>query len=162
MIYIAGTLSKSPLYFLASIVLLHAVLNIGLEVCQIIHSLAFAIIHRNKKEGWWFQLLGITMNIEYLQLVMNWIKLPLFILSAVFASTFAAVRLQNSSCPYNWQWQIGVVVTWLTWIGFIMLSTQFGFIGVYTLMFVQVLKTFAKLAVVAFLLMVAFGFLCLN
>lgn len=121
-------------------------------------SIRLAFIRRDKQEHYCIQLIYFIGSIEYFQSWINWIELPLFTLSAVFASaTIAAIRLHDNFCPYDWQWQIGVVLTLLTWIEFMVLSIQFRMIGVYVLMFIKVLQTFAELALVAFLLIIAFG-----
>lgn len=122
------------------------------------HSIKLASIRRDKQEHCCVQFIYFVGSIEYFQSWMNWIQLLLFTLSTVFASaTFAVVHLHDNSCPYDWQWQIGVIATLLTWIEFMVLSIQFRVIGVYVLMFVKVLQTLAELALVAFLLIIAFG-----
>ena len=129
------------------------------EIYQIVYSLKLAFIHTiDKDEDCCSQFLYFITNIDYFRSWMNWVGLLLSSLSIVFASaTFASIELHKFFCPYNWQWQIGIVVTWLTWIEFIVLSTQFRFIGVYALMFVKILKRVIGLSLVAFLLIVAFG-----
>ena len=133
--------------------------RLELEMYQMIYSLKLGCICRDKDEGCCLQLLSFIRGTEYFTNWMNWVELPLFILSTIFAcATISAICYNQCSYPYDWQWQIGVVVTRLTWIEFIVLSAQFRVIGVYALMFVQVLKTFTELALVALLLIIVFRF----
>lgn len=96
-------------------------------------------------------------RITYIWSLNNWIEVPLFILSPIFAAVVIRSGYGMSFCLIAWQWQIGVIVIWLSWIEFIFLSTQFRLIGVHALMFIRVLKTMLKLIPLALLLILAFG-----
>ena len=73
--------------------------------------------------------------------------------------------LDECLCPFRWQSSIGTVVILLTWLEFIVLSTQFQFIGVYVFMLSKVLATFLKIAVLMCILIAGFSvvfYLSLN
>ena len=82
-------------------------------------------------------------------------EFPLFILSLVYV--VPVYFLDDCLCPFNWQSAIGTVVILLTWLKFIVLSTQFQFVGVYALMLSRVLVTFLKTAVLMCLLIAGFS-----
>lgn len=52
--------------------------------------------------------------------------------------------MNKCSCPYDWQWQLGVVLTWFTWIEVILLSAQFQFIGLLCIHAVQSVDHFPE------------------
>jgi len=61
-------------------------------------------------------------------------------------------------CVYSWQWQIGVVAVFLGWVGLITFLQKWPGTGVYILMFLSILRSFMKIAFLALLLVIAFGF----
>jgi hypothetical protein len=73
--------------------------------------------------------------------------------------------LDECLCPFGWQSSVGTVVILLAWLEFIVLSTQFQFVGVYVLMLSKVLVTFLKIAVLMCILIAGFSvvfYLSLN
>ncbi len=93
---------------------------------------------------------------DYIWDLTNWIEVPLFVLSIIF-SIVILTKKNDGFCLLNWQWQIGAVILWLSWIELIFLSTQFKIIGVHALMFMKILKTLIKFIPLAFLLIFGFG-----
>ena len=90
--------------------------------------------------------------------IVNWstlTEIPLFILSIIYA--VPVYLLDNCLCPFSWQLAIGSVVILLSWLHFIVLSTQFQFVGVHVLMLSRVLATFLKTSVLLCLLISGFG-----
>ena len=90
-------------------------------------------------------------------------EIPLFIFSLVYA--LPVYFLDDCLCPSSWQSSIGTVVILLVWLEFIVLSTQFQFVGVYVLMLSRVLVTFLKIAVLMCILIAGFSivfYLSLN
>jgi transient receptor potential cation channel subfamily A protein 1 len=138
---------------LASIILIYSVLRLIFEGIQLAISLYQACSSLQCGTQFCWDLLGAVKEINYFWSLMNWVEVPLFILSIIFSS----VILHKQFCLLAWQWQIGVGVLWLSWIEFIFLSTQFQLIGVHALMFIRVLKTILKFIPLALLLMIAFG-----
>ena len=100
-----------------------------------------------------FQLL--IQRFYYFSDWVNWIELILFPCSI----SFAAMPISNWICPCvcNWQWQVGVVAVFLAWCDFIVYTSKLPFVGIYVLMFFEVIKTFLKLAVLTLLLIITFG-----
>ena len=98
--------------------------------------------------------------------LVNWStvsEIPYFILSLIYV--VPVYLLDDCLCPFSWQSAIGATVILLTWLEFIVLSTQFQFVGVYVLMLSKVLVTFLKIAVLMCLLIVGFAlvfYLSLN
>ena len=90
-------------------------------------------------------------------------EIPLFVFSLTYV--LPIYFLDECLCPFRWQSSIGAVVILLTWLEFIVLSTQFQFIGVYVLMLSKVLATFLKIAVLMCILISGFSivfYLSLN
>ena len=91
--------------------------------------------------------------LKYLLDWVNWLEIPLYLLSIIFTFVFATPCL----CVYTWQWQIGVVAVFLGWIGLITFLQKWPVTGVYVLMFVNILTSFLKIAFLALLLVIAFA-----
>lgn len=83
----------------------------------------------------------------------NWMEIVLFVCSIMFVWVFHVDCL----CPLKWQWQIGVVAVFLGWINLIAFISKFPLVGIYVLMFFKIARTFVKLLMFAFLLVLAFG-----
>ncbi|KAI6660993.1 Transient receptor potential cation channel [Oopsacas minuta] len=62
-----------------------------------------------------------------------------------------------ASLPYDWPWQCGIFAVFLTWINFFVSMKRFPLIGIYILMYVDILFTFLKIVVMALFFLVAFG-----
>ncbi|XP_063676952.1 transient receptor potential cation channel subfamily A member 1-like [Bolinopsis microptera] len=121
----------------------------------------------NKKSVWVFisGLITIVSSvirliIEFLQLVyqrhkyisiQNFVELALFALSIFFTvNVFYPEKIISET-----EWQIGVFCLLVAWMNFMMFLIP-G-IGIYIVMFVEVLQTFLKIMVVLILFIVAFG-----
>ena len=135
--------------------ILYSLLRLLLEASQLVNSLRLAcsVLQCGKQLCW--DLLGAMKRVNYIWDLINWVEVPLFVLSIIFSS--AVLSNYTTFCLSAWQWQIGVAVLWLSWIEFIFLSTQFQLIGVHALMFIRVLKTIVKFIPLALLLIIAFG-----
>ena len=138
--------------------LLYSLLRFVLELYQFATSVRLAYFSLHCKKEQCLDLLVAVKEVKYIWSPINWIEIPLFALSAIFSVTVTvSINFEKPLCPVAWQWQIGVVMLWLSWIEFIFLSTQFKLIGVHALMFFRVLKTIIKFVPLALLLIVAFG-----
>ena len=82
-------------------------------------------------------------------------EIPLFIFSLVYV--LPVYFLDNCLCPFGWQSSIGTVVILLVWLEFIVISTQFQFVGVYVLMLSRVLVTFLKITILMCILIAGFS-----
>ena len=91
--------------------------------------------------------------LEYLLDWVNWLEIPLYLSSMIFTFVFATPCL----CVYSWQWQIGVVSVFLSWIGLISFIQKWPVTGVYILMFINIIQSFLKIAFLALLLVIAFA-----
>ena len=61
------------------------------------------------------------------------------------------------SLPNDWPWQCGIFAVFLTWINFFISMKRFPLIGIYILMYVDILFTFLKIVVMALFFLMAFG-----
>ena len=95
----------------------------------------------------WYQLKS------YLFDWVNWIEIPLYILSIIFVSVFRTTCL----CPEGWQWQVGVMAILLAWIDQIVICSKFPSIGIYVIMFGKIVGSFLKVILLSVLLVVTFG-----
>ena len=91
--------------------------------------------------------------LEYLQDWVNWLEIPLYLCSIIFTFVFATPCL----CVYNWQWQIGAIAVFLSWIGLVSFLQKWPVTGVYILMFINIIQSFLKIAFLALLLVIAFA-----
>ena len=135
--------------------LIYSGLRLVLEGIQLAVSLYQACSSLQCGKQFCWDLLGAVKEINYFWNLINWVEVPLFVLSIIFSSV--VLSKEKTFCLLAWQWQIGVAVLWLSWIEFIFLSTQFQLIGVHALMFIRVLKTIVKFIPLALLLIIAFG-----
>ncbi|KAJ8026830.1 Transient receptor potential cation channel subfamily A member 1-like [Holothuria leucospilota] len=58
---------------------------------------------------------------------------------------------------YNWQWQCGAFAIFFAWLNLILFIQKFPQLGIYVVMFTDILKTFLKFCVVFFLFIVSFA-----
>ena len=70
---------------------------------------------------------------------------------------FAFVFTTKCFCPYPWQWQIGALCLFLSWIELVILIGNFPRIGIYVLMFRNISFIFVKVAFLAALLIPSFA-----
>ena len=111
-------------------------------------------------------LTAIRILIEVIQLILNPISyftslenylevsghilIILFMVDPIYA-------FYCQSLPYDWPWQCGIFAVFLTWINFFVSMKRFPLIGIYILMYVDILFTFLKIVVMALFFLVAFG-----
>jgi len=91
--------------------------------------------------------------LEYMQNWVNWLEIPMYLCSMTFTFVFATSCL----CVYNWQWQIGVVTIFLSWIVLVSFLQKWPVTGIYVLMFINIIKSFLKIAFLALLLVTGFA-----
>ena len=99
-----------------------------------------------------FQLLQFKW--EYFLDWVNYIEVPLFTFSIIFCAVFGATCL----CPYNFQWQFGILAVLLGWLNLIFFLRNLPKIGIYIGMLLHISRTFLKTGILAFLLILAFSF----
>ena len=110
------------------IIILNCAARIIIEILQIVH-------HRR----------------DYFLHFINYIEGVLYIATIIFVSNF---QLQ---CLPSWQWQLGALCIFLSWINFILFLSEQPVVGIYVVMFQDIIKTFVKIAPMALLLVLAFG-----
>lgn len=86
---------------------------------------------------------------NYFKNWVNWFECIHFLLSIIFAS---------NHCPRAWQWQIGILSVFLSWISLIILTSHLPRIGIYVLMFMKIFNTFLEVATLSTLLVLTFAF----
>ena len=94
----------------------------------------------------------VKIQYRYFLKYENYIELLAYISSIIFVSHFGT----NCWCPTNWQWQLGAIGVFLSWINLILFLKRVPLLGIYVLMFNAILHTFLKFALIAFLFIVAF------
>ena len=125
-----STSRQASIYFTAIGVLIIAFLRLFLELYQL-----------------------VTQHWRYVLDWINWLEWCLFICSIIFVWVFSSDCL----CVSDRRWQVGVVAIFLGWIGLINFISKLPYIGIYVLMFFEILKTVLKLIAFAFLLVLGFG-----
>nr|CAB3267273.1 transient receptor potential cation channel subfamily A member 1 homolog [Phallusia mammillata] len=105
-----------------------------------------------------------SQRISYFQSFTNLFEVSLYILAilTVYSDTSSAGP-NYIGVRENWQWQIGAVSIFLSWMVLIMFIQNVPTFGIYVLMFTEVLQTFTKFffVFVLFILGFAFSFHCL-
>ena len=119
---------KNSLIICSVIIILNCAARIIIEIFQIFH-------HRQ----------------EYFLEFINYMEGILYVATIVFVSNF---QLQ---CLQSWQWQLGALCIFLSWINFILFLSQQPIVGIYVVMFQDIIKTFLHMAPMAILLVLAFG-----
>lgn len=70
------------------------------------------------------------------------------------SNCFSLIPLKFLQC---WQWEMGASVVVLAWLNLLGDVRQLPFLGIYVIMFFDILKTFLKFAIVFLIFIVAFG-----
>ena len=127
--YISGT-ERVGLFVAALIVIFFAVIKIIFELIQL----------------WQTKLSYFLDWVNYLE----WV---LFLSSIIFAFVF----LSPCYCLPNWQWQVGAVAVFLSWIDLIIFFRKFPITGIYIVMFMDIFYIFWKMVILALMLVMAFA-----
>ena len=97
----------------------------------------------------WSQRLG------YFKDWITWLEWALFFTSIIFTTIFA--NINGCLCVLKWQWQLGIVAVFLGWIGLVGFLSKLPLIGLYVVMFHEIVKTSLKVIIFSILLVVAFA-----
>ena len=109
---------------------------------------------------------SIRILIEILQFILNPISYVtsfenhLEIAANILILLFMVDPLYAFNCqslPNDWPWQCGIFAVFLTWINFFISMKRFPLIGIYILMYVDILFTFLKIVAMALFFLMAFG-----
>lgn len=95
----------------------------------------------------------LLLRLNYVKDWENWMEIALYVCSIVFAWVFHTECL----CPFEWQWQVGVVSMFLGWITLLVFVQKFPNTGIYVLMFLSICYTFLKAVILFALLVLAFS-----
>uniref|UniRef100_A0A1X7U5M2 Ion transport domain-containing protein n=1 Tax=Amphimedon queenslandica TaxID=400682 RepID=A0A1X7U5M2_AMPQE len=114
------------------------------SICLIVYS-AILIIREA------FEL--ILFREKYFTSFVNYIDVSLFIFTIMFAS----VHGNQCYCTRPWQWQVGVIAVFLSWIALILSIRKLPVVGIYVVMFIKIFNNFIKVVILALLLILAFA-----
>ena len=90
---------------------------------------------------------------NWVNLLVNIFEISLYVLSIMFVSVFWTPCM----CLQKWQWQIGVIAILLAWVNLIRLSAKFPSMGIYIIMFGNIILTFLKVIILSVLLLSTFA-----
>ena len=74
--------------------------------------------------------------------LLDWADVPSYVLIIIFAFIF----FYDCPCPPAWQWEIGIIGVFLSWITLLKFVNKFPIISKYVLMFGRIIETFVKVA----------------
>ncbi len=92
----------------------------------------------------------------------NMIEWTVYSLAIIFVIDFSACHARTG-LRLGWQWQLGALCVTLTWLNLLSNVRKFPFLGIYVVMFTDVVQTFLKFSIIVALFIIAFslGFHCL-
>ena len=96
----------------------------------------------------------IKYRIQYFIDWVNYLEILLF----VFAIFFSFVYTEDCYCPHRWQWELGAIAVFLSWIDLVIFIRKLPITGIYVVMFINIFYIFLKLVFLAILLVLAFAF----
>ena len=76
---------------------------------------------------------------------------------ALYISTILFVTNGDFSCLSAWRWQLGAFCIFLSWLNFVFFLRLQPNLGIYVIMFEEIIATFLKVLPLAILLILAFG-----
>ena len=100
------------------------------------------------------QIYTHCINWDYFRRISNYLEVPLFILS--FA--FVGVLHHKCLCPHRGQWQAGIIAVFFAWMDLLLFLNKWPNLGVYIGMLQKIIIKFLAVAIIAILLLLAFGF----
>ena len=85
----------------------------------------------------------------------SWLyKVVLYSTSIIFTVFFFNTPC---GCLFFWQWEFGVMATFMAWMNLIFFISKFPLIGIYVIMLLRVFYTFLKVVLLSSLLVIAFA-----
>ena len=94
--------------------------------------------------------------IKHVIYIIDILEIIFYIAAVVYSIAVITVKSINQ-CPAQWVSQLGAVVIFFSWLKLLIISTPFKFIGVYSLMILQIIKSFLKVLLVFVILLTTFG-----
>ena len=101
-----------------------------------------------------FETSRLITNYNHSSMIFWFYKLVLYTSSIIFTFFFFN---KPCACLTFWQWEIGIMATFLAWLNILVLISKFPLVGIYSIMLSRVFLTFLKVALLASLLVIAFG-----
>ncbi|XP_076445095.1 uncharacterized protein LOC143283004 [Babylonia areolata] len=96
-------------------------------------------------------------TLAYLKLgLVNLIEWTIYVTALLLVISFNEC-MRDTGYKYDWQWSVGAVSVFLAWINLVLFIQRFPQLGIYVVMFTEVLYTFIKFFVVVFIFIVAFA-----
>ena len=96
----------------------------------------------------------IKYHIQYLINWVNYLETLLFIIAILFSFVYT----EDCYCPRRWQWELGAIAVFLSWIDLVIFIRKLPITGIYVVMFINIFYIFLKLVFLAILLVLAFAF----
>lgn len=115
---------------------------------------AAIIVIVNVVARFFFETTRFIASYTHASLIVWFYKLLLYAFSIIFVFIFFN---KPCACLFFWQWQIGVLATFMAWINILFFISKFPLVGIYSIMLSRVFLTFLKVALLASLLVIAFG-----
>ena len=85
--------------------------------------------------------------------VIEWIC---YVTAILFVYDFTACQ-DETGMRLNWQWQVGAISVTMSWLNLLSNVRKLPFLGIYVVMFTDVLQTFSRFAIICGLFLVAFA-----
>ncbi|XP_064473258.1 transient receptor potential cation channel subfamily A member 1 homolog isoform X2 [Ornithodoros turicata] len=100
-----------------------------------------------------FQMYNTRLNYLNLENLSEWCC---YVCSLLFVTNFTECS-SATGVPEPWQWHLGVVSIFLSWMLLVLYIRKLPFLGIYVVMFTNVLSTFSQFFLVFFLFNIAFA-----
>ena len=144
-VFLADWRTFSSTYSLAALTIIFALIRFLIQLFELCMLMAQSCRHLRycKWHYNWKEFLSRTFY--------GIVRLLLFVFAIAFASVF------NCPCSANGQWQVGALAVFLGWINAITFIKLVPRLGIYVLMFLNVIYSFLKMLILGFLLVMAFG-----
>ncbi|XP_071487222.1 transient receptor potential cation channel subfamily A member 1-like [Diadema antillarum] len=95
---------------------------------------------------------------SYFASLCNLIEWALYVLAILLVLPLSQIRYHSGiRIPLAWQWQCGAVAVFLAWINLILYIRRFSVLGIYVIMFTEILRTFMQFVLILVLVLVAFA-----
>ena len=86
----------------------------------------------------------------------NVIEWVCYVTAILFVYDFTACQ-DETGMRLNWQWQVGAISVTMSWLNLLSNVRKLPFLGIYVVMFTDVLQTFSRFAIICGLFLVAFA-----
>ncbi|XP_042904949.1 transient receptor potential cation channel subfamily A member 1 homolog isoform X1 [Parasteatoda tepidariorum] len=86
----------------------------------------------------------------------NCLEWSCYLSALLFVADFTECSVE-SGIREVWQWELGAISIFTAWMVFLIFISKFPFLGIYVIMFFEILSTFVNFSFVFFLFVVAFG-----